>query len=102
MNSVSFENTCFIFQKEKRLLIDKATDTTIPLTEKECELLAELAKVSPDALTKEELLDRVWKYKPDLETHTLESHIYGLRQKIGNHVDSLFQSTDLGYRLITD
>lgn len=99
---VTFENSAFLFQKEQRLLILKATDTVYTLTEKENDLLASLAAALPGALTKEELLQSVWNYRPDIETHTVESHIYLLRQKIGKNADSLIKSTSTGYTLITD
>ena len=99
---VTFENSSFLFQKDQRLLIFKSTDTVYTLTEKENDLLASLALAAPRALTKEELLQSVWNYRPDIETHTVESHIYLLRQKIGTNADSLIQSTQTGYALVTD
>ncbi|MBQ7413185.1 MAG: winged helix-turn-helix domain-containing protein [Alphaproteobacteria bacterium] len=99
---VTFENSVFLFQKDQRLLILKSTDTVYTLTEKENDLLASLALAAPGALTKEELLKSVWNYRPDVETHTVESHIYLLRQKIGPNADSLIQSTQTGYALVTD
>jgi len=51
------------------------------LTEKETAILAYL-KSAGGAVTREELLHHVWAYAHDVETHTLETHIYRLRQKI--------------------
>jgi len=98
----TFENAHFLFQKSKRCLFLKGTNVIIPLTEKENDLLATLATVSPKTLTKEELLVAVWNYNPDAETHTVESHIHALRKKIGENADSLIRSTPSGYLLVVD
>ena len=65
-----------------RLVRDGAQD--IDLTDKECELLVCLHKAGGDAVSRGDLLRDVWGYVDDLETHTLETHIYRLRQKIEN------------------
>lgn len=101
-NRITFENTDFIFRSSDRSLLIKESDTLVLLTEKENDLLTALAEALPNSLDKEALLAQVWNYKPDTETHTLESHIYTLRQKIGPKADSLIQSTPTGYKLITD
>ena len=98
----TFENKTIIFQKAHRCLVVKKDNTHILLTEKENDLLAALAEAYPTPLGKEQLLEQVWNYKPDIETHTLESHIYGLRQKLGANADNLIKSTPLGYTLIGD
>ena len=96
----TFENDTFIFQKTHRCLITKKDNTRTLLTEKENDLLAALANAYPTPLGKEQLLEQVWNYKPDIETHTLESHIYGLRQKLGDRADNLIKSTSNGYLLV--
>ena len=96
----TFENDTFIFQKAHRCLIVKKDNTRITLTEKENDLLTALADSYPMPLGKEQLLEQVWNYKPDIETHTLESHIYGLRQKLGDLSDNLIKSTPMGYLLL--
>ena len=98
-NQKKFENNCFIFKPTHRCLTIKKTNQIIQLTEKENDLLTSLMEVYPNPLSREKLLERVWNYKPDTETHTVESHIYSLRQKIGPQADSLFQSTPHGYIL---
>jgi hypothetical protein len=55
---------------------------TLALTEKECSLLKHLAAAHPAALTREDLLERVWGMAGDIDTHTLETHIYRLRAKL--------------------
>jgi len=58
---------------------------TIRLTEKETALLEYLAQSSA-AVGREELLAGVWGYDARIDTHTLETHIYQLRRKIGNEL----------------
>jgi len=60
--------------------LDNGEDIT--LTEKEVEILTYLYENKGKVVTREELLERVWNYAKDVETHTLETHIYRLRQKI--------------------
>lgn len=52
------------------------------LTEKERAFIVTLARAEGRKLERSEMLLRVWGYKEDLETHTLETHLYRLRQKI--------------------
>ncbi len=55
----------------------------IRLTEKETAILEFLASLAENRVaSKEDLLDEVWGYSPDVTTHTLETHIYRLRGKI--------------------
>lgn len=54
----------------------------VPLTEKESLLLAALVKAHPQPVAREQLLKDVWAYEGEVETHTLETHIYRLRGKL--------------------
>lgn len=54
---------------------------SVPLTEKEVAVLVYLWNAS-EPVTREDLLRDVWEYAPDADTHTIETHIYRLRQKI--------------------
>lgn len=102
-NAPTFENKCFLFEGAKRLLTNKKTRRQIPLTEKETELISHLIKVLPQPATKTDLLCDVWKYNPDVESHTVETHIYALRQKLGEkYSDLLITNTADGYLLITE
>ena len=102
MPQATFENSTFIFHKEQRTLLLKSDDKNILLTEKESDLLYSLVQSYPKAMTKEDLLTSAWNYHPDSETHTVESHIYGLRQKLGEKADMLIKSTPAGYLLVSD
>ena len=97
-----FENSVFLFQPNHRCLTVKKEGTVIQLTEKESDLLTTLVVSFPTPLGREDLLKRVWNYRPDTETHTVESHIYALRQKLGTHADALIKSTPDGYLIVFD
>lgn len=51
------------------------------LTDKEARLLSMLIESADEGITKDTLLHDVWGYQSDLDTHTLETHIYRLRGK---------------------
>ena len=76
-SSIKVKN--YILDKnEKKLLRDK---TYVLLTEKEIQLL-ELFLSYNKPISKNKILDEVWKYSEDADTHTVETHIYRLRKKI--------------------
>ena len=58
----------------------------LKLTEKEINTIIYLSK-SKKPVSINELQEKVWSYQPDIETHTVETHIYRLRKKILNTVD---------------
>jgi DNA-binding response OmpR family regulator len=60
----------------------KAGEPPLRLTEKETAILAHMKEAGGKPVSRQELLEHVWSYVPDVETHTLETHIYRLRQKI--------------------
>ena len=70
------------------------------LTEKEATILKFLYRAFPKSVTKDELLAEVWGLQNGLTTHTLETHIYRLRQKIGQLTKMpIVITTENGYRL---
>ena len=71
----------YIFIPEKHTLRKK--DEIIHLTEKEAELLYYLCSASGKIVEKIELLKHIWSYDKEADTHTVETHIYRLRQKMG-------------------
>jgi hypothetical protein len=70
----------------------------IGLTDRETDIIAYLARQPDKAVSRDELLARVWKYSHDVDTHTLETHIYRLRQKIGR--DDMLVTVPEGYLLL--
>jgi DNA-binding response OmpR family regulator len=64
----------------KMLIDDKGKKTR--LTEKETNILKYLYRAGEKAVSREELLAEVWGYNAGVTTHTLETHVYRLRQKI--------------------
>ena len=58
-------------------------DNKLKLTEKEINTITYLSK-SNKPVSIEELQEKVWSYQSDMETHTVETHIYRLRKKILN------------------
>ncbi len=68
------------FQPAAKMLI--AGDKKIRLTEKETAILKYLYRVGNKTVSRETLLGEVWGYNAAVTTHTLETHIYRLRQKI--------------------
>ena len=56
-------------------------DIKLKLTEKEINTINYLS-ISNKPVSIDELQDKVWSYQPDIETHTVETHVYRLRKKI--------------------
>ena len=69
------------FRPASKLLVDEKA-RKIRLTEKETNILKYLYRAGAKAVSREELLTEVWGYNAGVTTHTLETHIYRLRQKI--------------------
>ena len=91
----------YYFEPERKVLIDRDTNLPTKLTEKETSILEVLYLAQGKLVHRSDLLDRVWGYRATVTTHTLETHIYRLRQKLEDvPSDSKFLITELGgYRL---
>ena len=72
-------------KNEKKLIKNK---NFISLTEKEIQLL-ELFLNKTNPLSKNQILENVWKYSSEADTHTVETHIYRLRKKISKSFDDI-------------
>lgn len=72
----------YTFKPSARLLIDKETAREVPLSDKECAILKFLYRAGETAVGCDTLYSEVWDHAAPLATHTLQTHIYRLRQKI--------------------
>lgn len=72
----------FEFRPGAKLLVDDAAKKKVHLTDKETAILRYLYRAGRRPVSRETLLNEVWGYNPGVTTHTLETHIYRLRQKI--------------------
>jgi len=69
------------FRPAAKILIDEK-QKKIRLTEKETSILKYLYRAGEKPVPRDELLAEVWGYNAGVTTHTLETHVYRLRQKI--------------------
>ena len=89
------------FQPAHKTVISLETRRLVVLTEKETMILKKLFWIWPESISKESLLSEVWGYQNMLATHTLETHIYRLRQKISRLIKTpLIETTQDGYMLV--
>ena len=72
----------YIFRPAAKVLFDRSTDKKIRLTVKETAILKYLVRSGDKVVGREILMKEVWGHKAGVTTHTLETHIYRLRQKI--------------------
>ena len=89
----------YIFRPSIKVL--ENGDEKIRLTEKETNILRFLFSQGDVTVARETLLHEVWGYNAQVTTHTLETHIYRLRQKIESNPSTakLLLTEDGGYRL---
>lgn len=71
----------YLFKPSQKLLIADETQK-IRLTEKEAAIIRYLYRADQKVVTRDVLLEEVWGYNSGVTTHTLETHVYRLRQKI--------------------
>ena len=71
----------YTFKPSQKLLIDERGGK-IRLTEKEAAIIKYLYRAEQKVVTRDVLLEEVWGYNSGVTTHTLETHVYRLRQKI--------------------
>ena len=88
------------FQPAMKLLVSQ-DGKKVRLTEKETNILKYLYRAGGKPVAREELLSEVWGYNAAVTTHTLETHVYRLRQKIEPDPASarLLLTDGGGYRL---
>ena len=71
----------FLNKNEKKLF---KSNNFIILTEKEVQLLELFLNKKDQPVSKEDILSSVWNYSSEVDTHTVETHIYRLRKKIND------------------
>lgn len=76
-------------------------DVKIDLTHKEYELLLYLVNNANVAVTREQLLEKVWGYGYYGDDRTLDTHMKSLRKKIGKYSDNIITIRRVGYRFET-
>jgi len=72
----------YTFRPGAKLLTDQSGRKKVRLTEKETAILKYLYRAGDRAIARDTLLGEVWGYNAGVTTHTLETHVYRLRQKI--------------------
>ncbi len=72
----------YMFRPSVRTLMEPARNRRIRLTDKECAILKFLYRAGGKPVARQVLLNEVWGYNSAVTTHTLETHVYRLRQKI--------------------
>jgi DNA-binding response OmpR family regulator len=90
----------YTFKPASKLLLDPG-GSKIRLTEKETSILKYLYRSGEKVVSRDVLLHEVWGYNAGVTTHTLETHIYRLRQKIEKDPSNaeLLVTESGGYRL---
>jgi DNA-binding response OmpR family regulator len=91
----------YVFKPAQKLLTE-ADGKKIRLTEKEAAIIRYLFRAGQKAVTRDELLEEVWGYNSGVTTHTLETHVYRLRQKIEKDPSNaeILVTENGGYKII--
>lgn len=92
----------YTFQPSAKLLVGNDTGKKVRLTDKEAAILKFLYRAGDRVVGRDVLLDEVWGYNAGVTTHTLETHVYRLRQKIEADPSNarILVTEPGGYRLI--
>ena len=92
----------YTFQPSAKTLTDDMAGKKIRLTEKETAILKYLYRSPQKTVDRDTLLGEVWGYNAGVTTHTLETHVYRLRQKIERDPTNaeILVTESGGYRLI--
>jgi len=100
-SEAEFQIGKYTFRPANKMLLDKRGGK-LRLTEKEAAILRFLHRAERQSVARETLLREVWGYNASVTTHTLETHIYRLRQKIEeNPAEAQLLVTDGGgYKLL--
>ena len=91
----------FAFFRDRQCVFRTGMARPQSLTQKESAIVLALYQARGKVITKERLLDEVWGYHPAANTHTLETHIYRVREKLepNPRQPEYVLNSDGGYRL---
>lgn len=92
----------YTFRPSAKLLIHNDDKSRVRLTEKETSILKYLYRSGSAVVGRDSLLGEVWGYNAGVTTHTLETHVYRLRQKIEADPSNaeILVTEPGGYRLV--
>ncbi|HSD35514.1 MAG TPA: response regulator transcription factor [Alphaproteobacteria bacterium] len=92
----------YTFRPSQKLLVEEAARKKIHLTEKETAILKYPYRTGGQVVGREKLLGEVWGFNAAVTTHTLETHVYRLRQKIEKDPSraEILVTEAGGYRLV--
>jgi DNA-binding response OmpR family regulator len=92
----------YTFRPSAKLLTDTGGRKKVRLTEKETAILKFLYRAGDRTIGRDILLNEVWGYNAGVTTHTLETHVYRLRQKIERDPTNaeILVTAPGGYRLV--
>jgi DNA-binding response OmpR family regulator len=92
----------YTFKPASKLLLEEERNQKIRLTEKETAILKFLYRAGDKPVGRDILLNEVWGYNSEVTTHTLETHVYRLRQKIESDPSNaeILVTEPGGYRLV--
>ena len=93
----------YTFKPAQKMLIED-NGNKVRLTEKETAIMKYLYRAEQKIIGRDELLEQVWGYNSGVTTHTLETHIYRLRQKVEKDPSNarLLVTEGGGYKLVPD
>ena len=93
----------FNYDNKNRLI--QRNNKSLRVTEKENEIFNFLISQNNEYVTREKLLNKIWNYNNEIDTHTLETHMYSLRKKIDEKLelkDLIIYKEKKGYLINTD
>jgi DNA-binding response OmpR family regulator len=92
----------YTFQPSAKMLLNNTSNKKVRLTDKEAAILKYLYRAGDRVVGRDVLLDEVWGYNAGVTTHTLETHVYRLRQKIERDPSNaeILITEPGGYRLL--
>lgn len=98
----TFQIGPYSFRPSNKMLVEPESERKIRLTEKETAILKFMFRSGDRVVSRDVLLDEVWGYNFGVTTHTLETHVYRLRQKIEPDPSNaeLLVTEPGGYRLV--